>query len=113
MPHPFRCDVTPHREASGAVRLLTLHNAVTPGNWHVVNDPLLHVVLMDTVVQKMQFLHITFPGITFPWRCVVTIAEKLTLIHCSGKIDLERRVKGEFGGWVNGVVERVNERGVR
>lgn len=103
MSHPFRCDVAPHRETCGAVRLVTLHNAVTPGHWHVVNNPLLHIVLMDTVVQKFQFLHISFL-VTFTRCRVVTVAEKHTLIHCLAKIDLEVK-------WGGGVERGVSEWG--
>ena len=90
MPHAFRCDVAPHRESCGAVGLVTLHDAVTPGHWHVVNDPLLHVVLVDAVVQKTQFLHVSFLGIIFSRSCVVPIAEEDTVFHCFTKVDLDR-----------------------
>lgn len=55
MTYPFRGDVTAHRKACGAVRLLALHYAIAPGHWHVVNHPLLHVVLMDTLIQELHF----------------------------------------------------------
>lgn len=60
MPHPFRCDIAPHRKPGGAVRLLALHNAVTPCDGHVVYHPLLHVVLVDSVVEKTKFRHVCF-----------------------------------------------------
>ena len=43
-------DETSHREPGGTVRLLALHNTVAPGHGHVVYHPLVHIVLVDTVI---------------------------------------------------------------
>ena len=50
----FRGDETSYREPRGAVGLVTLHDRVAPGHWHVVNHPLVHVALMDTLMKKLQ-----------------------------------------------------------
>ena len=50
----FRSDEASDGETCGAVGLVTLHDGVTPGHWHVVNHPLVHVALMDTPMKKLQ-----------------------------------------------------------
>ena len=47
-------DVAADGEASGAERLLALHDGVAPGDGHVVHHPLLHVVLVDALAEKLQ-----------------------------------------------------------
>ena len=54
----FRSDEASDGEPCGAVGPVTLHDGVTPGHWHVVNHPLMHVALVDTLTKKLQFSHI-------------------------------------------------------
>ena len=42
------------------VRLVTLETGVAPCYWHVVNHPLVHVVLTDTIMKKVQLGFIIF-----------------------------------------------------
>ena len=42
------------REASCAERLVTLHDGIAPSHRHVVYHPLLHVVLVDALAEKLQ-----------------------------------------------------------
>ena len=51
----FRSDEAANWEPRGAVGLVTLHDGVAPGHWHVVNHPLVHVALVDTLLKKLQF----------------------------------------------------------
>ena len=48
------CDVTADRETGGAEWLVTLQDLVAPGDGHVVNDPLLHVPLVDPLLHECQ-----------------------------------------------------------
>ena len=50
----FRSDEAADWEPRGAVGLVTLHDGVAPGHWHVVNHPLVHVALVDTLPKKLQ-----------------------------------------------------------
>ena len=50
----FRSDEASNGEPCGTVQLITLHNGVAPGHWHVVNHPLVHVALMDALTKKFQ-----------------------------------------------------------
>ena len=50
----FRSDEAANWEPRGAVGLVTLHDGVAPGHRHVVNHPLVHVALMDTLSKKLQ-----------------------------------------------------------
>ena len=59
MSHTFLGHVAAHGEPGGAVGVSALHDAVAPGDGHVVYDPLVHVVLMDAVIQKLHLLHLT------------------------------------------------------
>ena len=54
MPDSFWSDEASDGEPCGAVGLVTLHDGVAPGHWHVVNHPLVHVALMDTLTKKLQ-----------------------------------------------------------
>ena len=51
----FRSDEAANWEPRGAVGLVTLHDGVAPGHRHVVNHPLVHVALADTLMKKLQF----------------------------------------------------------
>ncbi len=82
MPHSFRSDITAHRKLSSAVRLLGHRNTVTPSDWHVVDHQMLHVVLMNTFVQK---LHVTLMLLAF--QGVITPAEQLSVYNL-GKVNL-------------------------
>ncbi len=55
MSDTLRGDVAAYGEASGAIGVLALHDTVAPCHRHVVNHPLLHVVLMDTVIEENHF----------------------------------------------------------
>ena len=53
MPDSLWSDEASDGESCGAVGLVTLHDGVAPGYWHVVNHPLVHVALMDTLTKKL------------------------------------------------------------
>ena len=42
-------DIAAHRKAGSAIRLVALQNRIAPHDRHVVNNPLVHVGLMDMV----------------------------------------------------------------
>ena len=50
----FRSDEAPNGKPRGTVWLVTLHDGVAPGHWHVINHPLVHVALVDTFTKKLQ-----------------------------------------------------------
>ena len=56
----FRSDEASNGEPCGAVGLVTLHDGVTPGHWHVVNHPLVHVALVDALTKKLQLGFVIF-----------------------------------------------------
>ena len=66
MLNSFRSDEASNGEPCCAVRLVTLHDGVAPRHWHVVNHPLVHVVLMDTFTKKVQlgFMILVIPFIS-------------------------------------------------
>jgi hypothetical protein len=80
----LRSHITTNRESGGAVRVLALHYIVTPCDRHVVNHPLLHIVLMDTTIQKVHLPLISLCGVVSP-------AEKLAIHHIFAKINLMRK----------------------
>ena len=49
---------TPYRKMGGAEWLVTVCNRVTPSDWHVVDDPLVPVALMDLFYHKVQLLFV-------------------------------------------------------
>ena len=56
----FRSDEAPNGKPCGTVWLITLHDGVAPGHWHVINHPLVHVALVDTLTKKYQFSFMVF-----------------------------------------------------
>ena len=57
---PFRSDEATNGKPCGAIGLVTLHDGVAPGDWHVVNHPLVHVALMDPLTKEFQFCFVIF-----------------------------------------------------
>ena len=53
-------DETSDGEPCGTEGLVTLHDGVAPGHWHVVNHPLMHVALVDTLTKKLQLGFVSF-----------------------------------------------------
>ena len=78
--------IAAHRKARGAIRVLALHDTVAPGDRHVVDHPLLHVVLVDTVVQKFNSLFVVLVALG-----VVPPAQEPEVLHLLGKLDLRGR----------------------
>ena len=60
MTNALMCDVASNWETCSAVWLITFQDAVAPCDRHVVHHPLLHVVLMDPVVQESNLLLVFF-----------------------------------------------------
>ena len=83
MSDSFLGDIAANGEACGAVRILALHDAVAPRDGHVVDHPLLHVVLVDTVVKKPHL-----PLIILSRLGIVLPAQELALLHRFPKFDL-------------------------
>ena len=50
----FWGDEASDRKPRGTVWLVTLHDGVAPGHWHVINHPLVHVALVDALTKKLQ-----------------------------------------------------------
>ena len=80
----FRGDEASYREPRGAVGLVTLHDGVAPGHWHVVNHPLVHVALMDTLTKKLQLGFVLFVAFL-----VCLGAQFLALSDIFSKLDLQ------------------------
>lgn len=47
---------TPYWEMGGTERLVTVCHRIAPGDWHIVNDPLMSIALVDLLNQKIQLL---------------------------------------------------------
>ena len=79
----FWSDEAPNGEPGGTVGLVTLHDGVAPGHWHVVNHPLMHVALMDTLTKKLQlsflFLVVAFINLCAQHFVTCDVASKLDL----------------------------------
>ena len=58
--HTRLSHIAAHREPGGTIWVLTLQDGVAPCDWHVVDNPLLHVVLMDMVIQELDLLFVLF-----------------------------------------------------
>ena len=86
MTDPLGGYVTADGEAGGAVGLVALDDAVAPGDGHVVYDPLLHVVLVDTLVEEVHLLLVRL----LLFR-VLLLAEDLAAIHCLSKLNLKTK----------------------
>ena len=56
----FWSDEASDGEPRGAVGLIALHDGVAPGHWHVINHPLVHVALVDTLTKKLYFALVIF-----------------------------------------------------
>ena len=93
MSDALRRDIAAHGEASGTVGVLALQDAVAPCDWHVIYHPLLHVVLVDTVVQepKSALVLLLGTGIVLP-------AQEFAVILCLSKLDLMGGQAGKEGG---------------
>ena len=57
---PAVCDETAHRKAGGAKRFVALQNRVAPCDGHVINHPLVHVALVNAVLQELEFCPVCF-----------------------------------------------------
>ncbi len=56
MPLAVLSDKAPNRESCRAERFVALDNGVAPGYRHVVDHPLMHVGLVNTLLEKFQLL---------------------------------------------------------
>ena len=72
-------------EPRGTVGLVTLHDGVAPGHWHVVNHPLMHVALVDTLAKKLQCSFLLLV-VSFIHLC----AKLFVMCDVVGKFDLHR-----------------------
>lgn len=50
----FWSDKAANREPCGAVGLVALHDGIAPGHRHVVDNPLVHVALVDAFTEEFQ-----------------------------------------------------------
>ena len=47
-------DIASNGEPRLTVRIVTLESRIAPCHWHVINHPLVHIVLIDTFMKKIQ-----------------------------------------------------------
>ena len=81
----LRCDEAPNGEPGGTVRLVALQDRVAPSHRHVINHPLVHVTLVDSLAQKLKVSLAVF------FLCVSLFTELLAVGYVLTKLDLERR----------------------
>ena len=83
-------DETSDGEPCGTEGLVTLHDGVAPGHWHVVNHPLMHVALVDTLTKKLQlsflFLVVAFINLCAQHFVTCDVVSKLDLYHNRAKV---------------------------
>lgn len=57
---PLVCDKAAHRKAGSAKWFVALQNGVAPCDGHVIDHPLVHVALVNAVLQELEFGPVLF-----------------------------------------------------
>ena len=57
---PLVCNKAAHRKAGSTKWFVTLQNGVAPCDGHVIDNPLVHVALVNAVLQELEFGPVLF-----------------------------------------------------